>query len=242
MSFTNLSYRIFPLGDTAITIEFGSAINSSINKKVVARFQQLQQQPFPGMIEIIPAYCTLTVLYDIGKVKKEYPTGSSAFETVKKIIEEQLAQPVEHINVGEHLVKIPVCYAEEFAWDIPQVAAKNNLTVEEVITLHQSIKYKVYMLGFLPGFAYMGEVDEKITMPRKTEPVPIAAGSVGIAGVQTGIYPFASPGGWQIIGRTPLKLFNVGRDEPVLLKAGDTVQFHAISIDEFHQQENDSLF
>lgn len=242
MNSATSSYRIFPLGDSAITIEFGTAISTAINNEVVARFQQLQQQSFPGMIEIIPAYSTLTICYDIGKVKKNYPAAPSALAAVKKMMEELLAQPAQHINVAARLVKIPICYAEEFAIDIKQLAAAKNITVDEVVNLHQSKNYKVYMLGFLPGFAYMGEVDERISMPRKTEPVPIVAGSVGIAGVQTGIYPFASPGGWQIIGRTPLKLFNVGRDEPVLLRAGDTVEFYSISIDEFYQQENESLF
>ncbi len=239
---SNLSYRIFSLGDAAITIEFGTAINSAINNEVVARFHQLKQELFRGMIEIIPAYTTLTVCYDINKVKKEYPSGNTVFETVKKIIEKKLEQPVQPIDVAERIVKIPVCYDEEFAVDIQALAAAKKISVEEVINIHTSKNYKVYMLGFLPGFAYMGEVDERITMPRKIQPMPIAEGSVGIAGVQTGIYPFASQGGWQIIGRTPLKLFNAGKDEPVLLRAGDTVQFYSISKEDFSQQENLSLF
>jgi inhibitor of KinA len=242
MSLASLSYRIYPLGDAAITIEFGTAINSTINNEVVARFHQLKQDLFRGVIEIIPAYTTLTVCYDINRVKKEYPSANTVFETVKKIVEEKLQLPVQPIAVDERIVKIPVCYDEEFAVDIQALAVAKNISVEEVINIHTSKNYKVYMLGFLPGFAYMGEVDERIIMPRKIQPVPIAEGSVGIAGVQTGIYPFASPGGWQIIGRTPLKLFNVGRDEPVLLRAGDTVQFYSISKEDFTKQENDSLF
>lgn len=238
----HLPYRIFSLGDSAITLEFGTAINSTINDDVIAGFYQLQQNPFPGMMELVPAYCTLTVYFDIGTVRKNNPGPGSASAAVKKIVEEKLQGPVRSITKKGRLMKIPVCYEEEFAPDMQHLSAKKNISVSDIIAIHQSKTYRVYMLGFLPGFAYMGEVDERISMPRKKEPVPIAAGSVGIAGVQTGIYPFVSPGGWQIIGRTPLKLFNAGREDPVLLNAGDTVQFYSVSIDEFHQLENDSLF
>ena len=242
MNSATLSYRIYPLGDAAITIEFGTAISAAINKEVVTRFQQLQQKPFSGLIEIIPAYSTLTICYDIVKVRKKYPVGTSAFEIVKNIVEEKLQQPVPHFKAVERLIKIPVCYDEEFALDIDELSFAKNISKEEIIKIHTAKKYKVYMMGFLPGFAYMGEVDEQITMPRKIQPAPISAGSVGIAGVQTGIYPFASPGGWQIIGRTPLKLFNADREEPAQLRAGDYVQFYSISKEDYTKQENDSLF
>lgn len=242
MNSATLSYRIYPLGDAAITIEFGTEISAAINKEVVTRFQQFQQNPFPGMIEIIPAYSSLTICYDIVKVRKEYPAGTSAFEIVKKIVEEKLQQAIPPVETVERLIKIPVCYDEEFALDIHELSVAKNISIERIIKIHTSKNYKVYMLGFLPGFAYMGEVDEQITMSRKTQPMPIEAGSVGIAGVQTGIYPLASPGGWQIIGRTPLKLFNADREEPALLRAGDTVQFYSISKEDFSKQESDSLF
>jgi inhibitor of KinA len=122
-----------------------------------------------------------------------------------------------------------------------RVAAANDISPEEVIALHTSKTYRVFMLGFLPGFAYMGQVDEKIAMPRKPQPVNIAAGSVGIAGRQTGIYPLDSPGGWQIIGKTPLKLFDAEREDPVLLQAGDHVQFFSISKNDFREIQNSAL-
>ncbi len=150
-------------------------------------------------------------------------------------LEERLQQPVQQDQIKERLLNIPVCYDQEFAWDIQQLAATKNISVEEVIQIHTARQYKVYMLGFLPGFAYMGEVDEKIATPRKPQPVNIEAGSVGIAGKQTGIYPLSSPGGWQIIGRTPMKLFNAAEEEPTLLKAGDTVQFYSINKNEFEE-------
>ncbi len=226
-------YRIFSLGDSAITVDFGNCINEDINKEVIARFNQLQQQPLPGMIEVVPAYSSLTVYYDVPALKKKVTAGQTVYEFMKLQIEERLHQSFQHSETDERLVKIPVCYENEFALDIQQLAATKNISIDEVIEIHTSRIYKVYMLGFLPGFSYMGEVDERIATPRKPQPAKIDAGSVGIAGKQTGIYPLASPGGWQIIGRTPLKLFDAEKEEPTLLKAGDKVQFYSISKNEF---------
>ncbi len=233
MNAETIPYRVFPLGDSAITVDFGNCIDEAVNKEVIRRFHQLQQQPFPGMIEAVPAYSSLTVYYDMLALRKKVTYGLTIFEWVQQQLLERLNQPAEHLISKERLVKIPVCYEKEFASDIQQLATTKNISVEEVIELHTSKNYKVYMLGFLPGFTYMGEVDEKIAIPRKPQPVNIVAGSVGIAGKQTGIYPLASPGGWQIIGRTPLKLFDLEREEPILLRAGDTVQFYSITKNEF---------
>lgn len=229
MNSSTFPYRIFSLGDSAITVDFGNCIDETINKDVISRFNQLQQQPFPGIIEVVPAYSSLTIHYDMPALRKKLRDGLTIFEWVKEQLIERLEQAAEHSALKERLMRIPVCYEKEFAPDIQQLAATKNISVEEVIQTHLSKNYKVYMLGFLPGFTYMGEVDEKITIPRKPQPVKTVAGSVGIAGKQTGIYPLASPGGWQIIGRTPLKLFDVEKEEPTLLRAGDTVQFYSIS-------------
>jgi inhibitor of KinA len=231
-------YRIFPLGDSAITIDFGNTINESINKEVIARFNQMNREPLPGMLEAVPAYSTLTVYYNMLLLRKMVPTGSTVFEWVKEQLEEKLKMLVQENIITERLVRIPVCYENEFSPDIQELAVAKNISMDEVIEIHTSGTYKVYMIGFLPGFAYMGEVDEKITIPRKPQPQNVLPGSVGIAGKQTGIYPLASPGGWQIIGRTPLKLFDADRKEPVLLKAGDTVQFYAITEKDFYIIQN----
>lgn len=228
-----IPYRIFPLGDTAITIDFGNCINEAINNEVIARFNQFQQQPLPGMVEAVPAYSSLSIYYDMIALRKKVVPGQTIFDWMKTQVEEKLQQPVEYNNAKERRIKIPVCYEEEFALDIKQLSAGKNISVEEIINIHTSKSYKVYMLGFLPGFAYMGEVDEKIAMPRKPQPVNIAAGSVGIAGKQTGIYPLASPGGWQIIGRTPVKLFDSTKEKSTLLIAGDMAQFFSITKNEF---------
>ena len=214
MNYQGFPYRIFPLGDAAITIDFGNCIDETINKEVIARFNQLRQQPLPGMIEAVPAYSSLTVYYDVIALKKKIPLHQTVYEWMKQQLEERLQQPFQQNQIKERLLNIPVCYDEEFAGDIQHLATTKNISVDEVIQIHTAKPYKVYMLGFLPGFAYMGEVDEKISMPRKPQPVNIAAGSVGIAGKQTGIYPLASPGGWQIIGRTPLILFKASPNLP----------------------------
>lgn len=230
-----IPYRFFSLGDSAITVDFGNCIDETINNEVIRRFNQLQQDPIPGMIEAIPAYSSLTIHYDVLALKNKSTAGSTIFEWVKDQLLEKLRQPIEQTEVKERLIKIPVCYENEFALDIKQLAAIKNISVEEVIQLHTAKSYKIFMLGFLPGFSYMGEVDERIAVPRKPQPVNIVGGSVGIAGKQTGIYPIASPGGWQIIGQTPLKLFDVEKDESTLFRAGDRVQFYSIGKKEFEE-------
>ena len=230
-----IPYRFFSLGDSAITVDFGNCIDETINNEVIRRFNQLQQDPIPGLIEAIPAYSSLTIHYDVLALKNKSTAGSTIFEWVKDQLLEKLRQPIEQTEVKERLIKIPVCYENEFALDIKQLAAIKNISVEEVIQLHTAKSYKIFMLGFLPGFSYMGEVDERIAVPRKPQPVNIVGGSVGIAGKQTGIYPIASPGGWQIIGQTPLKLFDVEKDESTLFRAGDRVQFYSIGKKEFEE-------
>ena len=154
-----LPYRIFPLGDSAITVDFGNTINEAINNEIIARFDELIHDPLPGMIEAVPAYSSLTVYYDVLKVKRNIPAGHTAFETLKLQLEQRLQQQVQQKNIAERLIKIPVCYDGEYALDIQHLTAKKNITADEVIQIHTSKTNKFYMLGFLPGFAYMGEVD-----------------------------------------------------------------------------------
>ena len=232
MELTTAAYHISPLGDTALLIDFGNKIDENINKEVIARARQLKES-LAAVIEVVPAYSSVTVYFDLVKMKKQTPKNKLVYDHLKEAVEQLLLQPLPRKEEEERLIKIPVCYDPEFATDIHSVASKNNLSVEEVIALHVSKIYRVYMLGFLPGFSYLGEVDERIATPRKSEPQPVASGSVGIAGKQTGIYPLASPGGWQIIGRTDLKIFDANADEPALLKAGDRVQFYSITRNEF---------
>ena len=233
MNYPKIPYRIFPLGDSAITVDFGNIISKQINAEILNRFYYLQENPLKGMTEATAAYSSLTVYYDVPTAKKMTNPGSTGFDFMKKQLEDFLMLPIYESQVEERLIKIPVCYEEEFATDIRYVAKEKKLSPEEVVQIHSSTIYRIYMLGFLPGFSYMGEVDERIIVPRKQQPVNVKAGSVGIAGKQTGIYPLISPGGWQVIGRTPVKLFDKENQDPVLLKAGDRIQFYSISKHEF---------
>lgn len=223
------SYEIFPLGDRAITIDFGNRIDDVLNDRVMALYAALLREPLPGMMELVPAFCTLTVYYDVVQMRKMTPSGTSAYDHICGLLEARAARINLYQPVAGRQLEVPVCYAPAMAPDMEAWMAYSGLTREAIIEMHTAKSYRVYMMGFLPGFAYMGPLDERLQMPRKPRPQSIAPGSVGIAGMQTGIYPLASPGGWQIIGRTPLKLFDAKKEEGVLFKAGDCVTFYEIS-------------
>ena len=227
------SYTIFPLGDSALTIDFGNVIDPGINGRVVSLFHHLTKRPLAAVKESVPAYSSITIYYDFFEANKHKEADQTAFEWMKQQVEQMITEGFEiKLSAGNNM-RIPVCYTEEFAPDIKTIAEANGISAEDVISIHTSGAYKVFMLGFLPGFAYMGELDEKISYARKPNPEMLKAGSVGIAGRQTGIYPLDSPGGWQIIGRTPLELFNKKNDQLTLLNAGDSVLFYSITKDEF---------
>jgi len=224
-------YTIFPLGDSALTVDFGNIIDEETNKKVLHLFHQLRERQIPYVTDLVPAYSSLTVYYDLQLI---YNSSRTAFETFAEAIENLAEEKSKPNHQASKRIDVPVCYESKYALDIYEIASKKNLSPEEVIAIHTSKTYRVYMLGFLPGFAYMGEVEEQIAIPRKTEPrINVDPGSVGIAGKQTGIYPLASPGGWQIIGRTPVQLFKKDDAQPVLFEPGDEVQFYSITEDEF---------
>ncbi len=223
------NYTIFPLSDSAVTIDFGNVIDTEINDFVMKLYHICTKNSFMGMIEAMPAYASLTIFYNIFEVKNAYPDFETAFDFVKKYLENNLQIAVVRRSENQFLtefslVRIPVIYDGE---DLATVAEANNLSIEEVIKIHTAPTYKVFMMGFLPGFAYLGGLDARIATPRKATPrTKVAAGSVGIAGNQTGIYPSESPGGWQLIGRTEKQLYTPNLPEITLLKAGDYVQFY----------------
>ena len=226
-------YFISALGDSALLIDFGNVIDQTVNKRVLAVMRSFQHAAIVGVLDLVPAYSSLTVHYEIFTILHANK-GATAFEIMKEKTEFLLLKKIEEITLETKKVRIPVCYAPHYGWDVDEIARQVKLNAEEIILLHTSKTYRVYMVGFLPGFAYMGEVDERIALPRKATPrLQIPRGSVGIAGKQTGIYPLPSPGGWQIIGRTPLKLFDRYAEEPVLLSPGDEVEFYSISENEF---------
>lgn len=229
-------YTIYPCGDHAITIAVGNKIDGEINRKVMALFSCLQAQPIVGVKDIIPSYHTVTVVYDLALLKKQMP-ATSVYENMCRQLK-QAADNCTDVFATSRLVKIPVCYEVSLAPDIESVAALHQLSRQEVIALHTAKTYRVYLVGFLPGFAYMGSVDTKIVTPRKTKPrTTVAAGSVGIAGEQTGIYPFDSPGGWQLIGQTPICMFDKAKPDPCYLQAGDEVQFYSINFSQFQKMK-----
>lgn len=228
-----VNYHIYPCGDHAVTIQFGNQITLSANQQVVALFHHLQSQPISGVKDMITAYNSLTLVYDIYAIKTQHP-DNSVYEQISgdlHLVIDRITQREETCN---RVIRIPVCYDLSLAIDLESLADLHQLRLEEVIALHCGKTYRVYMIGFLPGFAYMGTVDEKLITPRHASPrKSVAAGSVGIAGEQTGIYPFASPGGWQIIGQTPVTLFSPDLSSPCLLQPGDEVQFYPIDLSTF---------
>jgi inhibitor of KinA len=237
-----MNHRIFPLGDNALTIDFGNEISIDLNKLVLRLAAFFDRNAFEGFIEIVPAYASLTIFYDIFKARQNFPKFPTAFEAVKNIVEEGLDHLDEFEETNARLIEIPVCFEAEFAPDLEFVAAENKITLEKAVEIFLSGTYRVFMLGFLPGFSYMGEVAEEIAAPRKLSPrLKVPAGSVGIAGRQTGVYSLESPGGWQIIARTPLALFTPQDENPTVLRAGDSVKFYEIDKENFAELENQSL-
>jgi len=229
--------KIFPLGNAAAIIDFGNQISAEANDCVLSLAKHFDKNPFAGFVEIVPAYSSLTVFYDVFKVRKNNQNFETAFDFVCAEIENAMLETNENVRIEARLIEIPVCFDPEFAPDLEFIAAEKNLLREEIIEIFLAATYRVFMLGFLPGFAYLGEVAEIIAVPRKQSPrLQVAAGSVGIAGRQTGIYSLASPGGWQIIGRTPLEMFNHENQPPTRLQAGDTVRFYQIGKTDFHHE------
>ena len=222
---TNNKITIIPSGDSAILVRFGNEITEAINKLVHDLHFMLDELKIKGIIEMVPAYTDLLILYNPLQI---------SYNGLSQIINEEIQKPGKLGTIEQRLIQIPVCYDEEFGSDMKEVSEHTGLSKEEIIRIHSTSKYLVYMLGFTPGFSYLGGMDERIACPRKKIPrQDIPAGSVGIADKQTGIYPIESPGGWQLIGRTPLKLFDPERDEVFLCRAGDQLQFIPISKTEF---------
>ena len=217
--------RFLVAGDSALVIEFGDRVSPEINAKVRRLSKFLEASPVDGVTEVVPTYRSLLVHYD--------PRMSSLRELRSRL--GKAIRESEKVSLdGSRRVIMPVRYGGEFGPDIGDVATYNKISVEDVIHIHSNTDYVVYMIGFIVGFPYLGELPKSIACPRlKTPRVKVPAGSVGIAGTLTGIYPVEAPGGWRLIGRTPLKLFNERSDPPSLLQAGDRVQFQSVTRSEY---------
>lgn len=233
-----------PNGDSSICVQFGTEINPMIHRKVKALTDRLEENTFPGFIECVPAFTSVTVFYNPLLVHHTYKKESKSFFHLEKnispykivcmILKKMIKNLVETKECKRRIVEIPVCYGEEFGPDLEAVAEYHNISTSEVIDIHSKGEYLVYMIGFAPGFPYLGGMSEKIATPRHHSPrLLIPAGSVGIAGMQTGVYPISTPGGWQLIGRTPFELFCPNESPPTLLQSGDIVKFVPISLKEY---------
>lgn len=223
--------RVLLCGDTAISIEFGDEIDLDINRRVRHLYREFKADRYPpGILDINPTYRSLFIRYD---------PWICSLEKLLLITEEKLKACGDADLDPERIMEIPVCYEAEFGLDIGEVADFHDIRTENVIEFHTAPVYHVYMIGFILGFPYLGGLDERLYTPRKKDPrKTVPAGSVGIADRQTGIYPVVSPGGWQIVGKTPLKIFDPGKKEPFLFQMGDRVRFRSITRDEFESYTN----
>lgn len=214
-------------GDSAVTVQFKNEISKEVNSYVTSLCAEIENNKIKGVIEYIPTFCSVSVLYDCTLI------------SAKKLIS-KLEKIIKNIKITTSrkakLYEIPVCYDDCFALDMGNVCEHSHLTREEVIARHSGRDYLIYMLGFLPGFAYLGGMDEALATPRLDSPrSEIFEGAVGIGGEQTGIYPVASPGGWQLIGKTPVKVYDKERENPILYSSGDYIRFVPVSLAEYDQ-------
>ena len=222
--------RILPANDSSILIEFGNSIDYSINARVYALQGEIERSDFiDTVVETIPAYRSLLIEYNV-----EVVTYAEIRNHVDILVKRTVASEDPISDLGTESHQIPVAYGGEFGPDLETVSKHAGIDVEEVIAIHSGTDYHVFMLGFAPGFPYLGGMDERIACPRLSTPrTRVPTGSVGIAESQTGVYPNESPGGWQLIGRTPIALFDVNADPPSAMLPGTQVNFVPISYEEF---------
>lgn len=223
------AFAIEPLGETMLLLRFGERIDGAVNAKVHAAALTLRRVDMPGLIDVVPSYATLALRYDAAFWASR--DGAPAWQHLAGALRAVFAAPPRIGEEAGKLVEVPTCYDGA---DLEIIAAHAQLSVDEVIARHGGAEYRVAMLGFAPGFPYLLGLDPALHVPRRAQPRQrVPAGSVAIGGAQTGIYPRELPGGWQLIGRTPLRLFDVQADPPARLAPGDRVRFRAIAADEF---------
>jgi inhibitor of KinA len=233
--------EIIPLGDSALVVrvrdQFEDAPEETLDE-VLRVFQLLQRADIPGVIELAPAYTSVAVFFDPVALLKSNSATNGGFDelanTIRKTITPASKRRRRAAAKGPRSIEIPVCYDPEFAVDLDRIAEHTKLSEREIVDLHSTRQYRVACIGFVPGFTFLAGLPKKLATPRRDVPrKEIPAGSVGIGGVQTGIYPLRSPGGWNLVGRTPVKLFDPARNPPTLLCPGDRVRFREISREEF---------
>ena len=228
-----------PLGDHAITISLGESIDERTHRLVRAVSALLDARPPQGLVDQVPAFVSVAVHYDPAAVPGE--TAVPPYRRMVALLEDLLSGVRPDKLEPARIIEIPVCYGGAFGPDLDDVAQQHGLDAGQVIEIHSGCEYLVYMVGFMPGFAYLGGLSDRIATPRRSSPrTVVPAGTVGIGGQQTGVYPLESPGGWNLIGRTPLRIFDITRDEAALLAAGDRVRFRPITPAEFESRPGGS--
>jgi inhibitor of KinA len=232
--------EIVPIGDSALVVrvrqQFEDAPEETLDE-VLRVFQLLQRAAIPGIIELAPAYTSLAVFFNPAALLKAKGAASGVFDWLATRVHSavtRVGDPGRAKRKTSRVIEIAVCYDREFAPDLDDVARHAEISTKEVVDVHSSTDYRVACIGFVPGFPFLAGLPKKLTTPRRDVPrKEIPPGSVGIGGAQTGIYPLRSPGGWNLIGRTPLRLFDPSKDPPTLLRPGDRVRFRAITREEF---------
>jgi inhibitor of KinA len=232
--------EITPLGDSALIVrirETSADLDHESLSAVLGALRKIESAQIPGVIELAPAYTTIGVFFDPLQVASAGADPAAVFDWLAEQIRKAVSRKMKSAKRTARLIKIPVCYDPEFALDLNEVAQHAGLSAKEVVDLHHAAEYRVNCVGFTPGFPYLAGLPKKLARPRRATPrKEIPAGSVAIGGAQTGIYPFRSPGGWNVIGRTPLQLFDPRNSPPALLHAGDRVRFRPITRDEFKKE------
>lgn len=216
---------VFPAGERALVLDFGNVIDDAVNDRVTAYRAGIEKARIPGILEVVPTYRSLLVLYDPCIIR---------YDSLKEKLRAVSSSGTGAAGGVLRLLSVPCLYGGEAGPDLSALSSMTGLPEEEIVRLHSAPDYKIYMLGFLPGFVYLGGLDSRICAPRLSTPrTRIPAGSVGIGGSQTGVYPVDSPGGWRLIGKTPLRFYDPAGDPPILCRAGDRIRFRPVGADEY---------
>jgi inhibitor of KinA len=230
------NFRIVPLGDSAMVVEFGTSIDERVNEKVIALSEYVRAQAWPHVLDVVPSYCAVVLHFDARALVDTAEASVASLQQQLFRAASRLTADVAPAVDGSLEFRLPVCYEEAYAPDMLEISLATRLSPREIIARHSSRSYRIHMLGFSPGFPYLGGLDESLHVPRRSVPrSEVPEGSVAIGGAQTGVYPTATPGGWNLIGRTPIKLFDPHRQPTCLLKAGDRIRFVPISAEEFRR-------
>ena len=226
--------RIVPLGDAAVLADFSDTLDLAVNARIQQLAEAIRRRQVDWIVDLVPALGSLALHFDPERYDLQDPKNPPPLEAAAALIKECLGRKLPDLSELARTVEVPVCYDAEFGPDLSEVAERCKMSVEEAIRRHCASQHRVLMVGFAPGHPYIGGLDEKLSVPRRTTPRPkVIAGSIAIANTQSVVYPFTISGGWNLLGRTPLVIFDAGREWPALMAPGDRVKFRSIDRDEF---------